>query len=252
MKRIILFASLLITALAFISNFSACNNAEASKIDAVNDLTPVDVHNIEWRKKFIAELLPLTPAERKEKIDKVVPALNGQFIQNLRSAGYTCTDDITITYVFGSSDDAGAMDGKGKKHEKTFFTDELFAVAKGGKCLGDSIMALVACFNGVFYVNWKGDYQTIGVYEPIFTIEKGFGTNRYVEWKTAVWVAKVFGLPIHKGQGWNGPILSPEEAEKLEPKLGEVPVTVEVYEGDTFNLGNMTLTRNGKVIHAIE
>ncbi|MEK7106299.1 MAG: hypothetical protein AAB895_02995, partial [Patescibacteria group bacterium] len=94
------------------------------------------------------------------------------------------------------------------------------------------------------------DNQLIGTYDLTFTIGKGVGINRYVEYMNSIWLAEIFSLPLHEGQGWSGPIITPQRARELYNQLGETAVTVEVYEDDIFNLRDKTYTHNGKVTHA--
>lgn len=248
MKKILSTCLALVIVISANFYLTSCAEAKASKIDAVDGILAVDVHDMGWRREFIASLKPLTPAERKARVDQVVPRLNAQLIENLQRAGFNC-EITSITYVFGSGDAEGVTSGDGKKYDNAYFVDDLYAVVKGGTCFGDSVMAFVECFNGVFRIKGK-DQDVIGDYSPIFTIEKGWGINRYVEYRNSIWLAEVFGLTLHKGQGWDGKVITPKEAYDLYNQLGETAVTVEVYEGDVFNLGNMTYTSKGKVVHA--
>jgi hypothetical protein len=247
MKKNLSFIVAAILLIGIDAYFVSCSNAKASNVDVVNGTQPVDVHDIQWKKQFIASLKPLSPVERKTRIDQVVPRLNTQLVENLRERGFGC-EIKSITYVFGSGTAKEVASGDGNTYNG-HFDDQLYAVIKGGDCFKDSLMAFVQCFNGVFVI--EGDNQeTIGTYAPVFTIGKGWGINRYVEYLNSVWLAEVFGIPLHEGQGWDGKIITPARARELYNQLGETAVTVEVYEGDVFDLGNMTYTHFGKVLHA--
>lgn len=250
MKKLRLFSFLLITALSFLSiNFSSCTGAKAANpVDVVNGTTPINTHDIEWRKDFIAKLKPLTPEQRKEEIDRVLPRLNGSLFGAIRAGGFDC-EITSVTYMFGSGTADSVASGDGKKYNG-YFEDQLYAVAKGPKCIKDSVTVFVQCFNG--YVTLKGDEsnQVVGTYLPAFTIQIGNGANRYVDYRTAIWLADIFDIPLHKGRSWKDPLITPKEAYTLFDKLGEVPVTMEVYPGDVFNLGDQTYTHNGVVKHA--
>ncbi|HVY36002.1 MAG TPA: hypothetical protein VG982_01845 [Candidatus Paceibacterota bacterium] len=247
MKKLSFFCLVLITALTMSFHFSSCSNADANKVDVVNGVQPFDVHDITWRKEFIASLKPLTPEQRRQRIDDVLPHLNASLVSTLRENGLDC-EIKSITYMFGSGTAKGVSSGDGEKYDGTY-EDQLYAVVKGGKCFGDSVVAFVQCFNGVFSLKGKNN-DVIGTYYPSFTIEKNKGINYYVDYQTAIWLAECFDIPLYKGQGWSGPSVTPKEAREMENNLDNVQVTVRVNEGDHFDLGNMTYTHNGAVTYA--
>ncbi len=230
-----MFAALLIIGIG--ETLSSCSSAGATKLDVVNGTVPVSVHDIEWRKSLIETLKPMTPTERKAEIDKVLPRLNSQLVASLRERGYGC-DIASIEYVFGSGTSESVESGDGNTYSG-FYEDQLYAVIKGDKCFKDSMMVFVQCFNGTFVIDGKSIYS-IGIYEPSFTIEKGKGINSYVDYRTAVWIAEQFNLPLYKGQGWKGPIITPTQARQYENDLDRQAITVKVYPGDYFNLGTIT------------
>lgn len=237
MKKLLFLALCLIGLSVWIYS---CSSANAKPVDVVNGTQPFDVHDIEWKKNFIESLKPLTPKERKEKIDQVLPRLNSSLVKSIRSRGFDC-EIKTITYVFGSGTAKKVASGDGANYDGVF-TDQLYAVVKGGKCFGDSLMAFVQCFNGVFTIEGENQ-QTIGTYAPVFTIGKGFGINRYVDYGTSIWLAEKFHLTLYTGKGWDPKnIITPEKARQLEHDLLNTQVTVRVNEGDVFDLGNMTYT----------
>lgn len=235
--------------LLIIGTYFSCSKTQTVKAaevdDVVNGPVPVDVHDIEWRKRFIQKLKPLTADQRKVEIEKALPHLNTSLAMMLQNHGYNC--EFKITYVFGSGNADSVKSGDGKYY-RGGFKDQLYAIVKG-PCFKDSLITFVQCFNGVFVIEGENQ-QIIGTYNPIFTIEKGRGLNWYVEYFNAIDLAEAFNLPLHRGQGWKGPLVTPTQARALYPTLGERAVTVEVYEGDIFNVGDMTYTHNGKVMHA--
>lgn len=238
MKKGICYVTVLV---ALCIAFASCNKGE--NVDVVNGVEAVDVHDIKWRTEFINSLKDLTPAQRKEKIDEVVPRLNSQLVATLQAHGKDC-EVKSITYVFGSGQARQVASGDGKLHDG-YFNDQLYAVVKGGACFGDSLMAFVRCFNGVFIIEGENQ-EVIGTYEPVFTIGKGQGINTYVDYRTSIWLAEKFKLTLYKGRAWDSSkVITPKQAYKLEPDLAEVPVTVRVFAGDHFDLGAMTY--NGKV-----
>lgn len=227
-------------AFIFIFTASSCskNGDKNPQIDVVNGLTPMDVHDIQWRKDLITRLKSLTPAQRKAEIDKEVPRLNSQLVAYLVSRGKTCPVK-NITYGFGSGK-ADSVESARSPRQNGVFTDQLFAIVKGGKCFGDSLIVFVQCFNGTFAL--AGDnLETIGTYVPEFTIAKGRGLNNYVDYQTSIWLAEKFNLKLYKSHSWDDTkVISPADARALETKLDSIPVTVRVFAGDHFNLSDMT------------
>lgn len=228
--------------------FSSCTQTKgAALIDVVNGTMAVNPHDTTWRKEFIAKLKPLTPEQRRVEIDRVLPRLNSSIMSRL-DGSFNCTN-VAITYMFGSGTADSVASGDGKKYSG-YFKDELYAVVKSPNCITDSVTLFVKCFNG--WVTMKADdgWQVIGSYDPVFTIEKDWGINRYVDYRTAIWLAEKFQLTIYEGHGKGRKVITPEKAYALEGKLGENFVNVPVDPGDVFNLGNMTYTHSGEIKHA--
>lgn len=235
MKKITVFG---LSALLILSIYNySCTHASAASIDVVNGTQPVNPHDIEWRTDFIAKLKPMTPEERRLEIDKVLPRLNGSVMAALQGK-FNCKD-VSITYMFGSGTADSVASGDGKKYSG-YFKDQLYAVVKSPHCITDSVTLFVQCFNG--WVTLKADegVQVIGSYKPVFTIQKGWGLNRYVDYLTSIWIAEKFNLTLHKGQGVDGEIITPAQAREYKDKLAQQAVTVEIHPGDVVDLGNMT------------
>jgi hypothetical protein len=244
---------LLLVAIASVSVFYACNEVNASKLDVVNNIPPMDVHDIAFRQMIVDSIQKLPIEKRADYMNEVAPHLTPKLVKNLRNRGFTC-DITSITYMLGKGRADSVTSGDGKKYSGTYGyvegkpAGELFAVVKGNsECFKDSLIVFVACLNGTFEI--EGDNtQALGSYDPVFVIEKGNGINSYVDYQTSIWLADIFDIKLTQGPG--GKVLTPEEAYALEQKVGSIPVTAKVSPGDIFNLGNMTYTHNGKVIHA--
>lgn len=236
MKKVFFFSFALITVLGFSFYFSSCSNAVASKIDVVNDIPPMDVHDAAWRKEFIAKLKPLSPEQRAKEIEQVAPRLNSQILAYLRIRGYKC-DIEPITYVFGSGNADSVSSGNGTTNNSGIFTDQLYAVIKGGDCLKkDSLMMFVQCFNGV--VSIVGDTYVVGSYNTAFSVEKGKGYNHYVDYQTSIFIAEQFNIPLYSGK--ERKVITPQRARELEDSLEFIQVTPRAEPGDRVDLGNMT------------
>jgi hypothetical protein len=240
MKRVLKYVSLLFAMIIVVIGLDHCLGKNAAEVDVVNGIKPFDVHNIEWRKAFIAKLKPLTPAQRKEEIDKVLPYLNGSLMNTVRKNGYDC-DVKTVTYVFGSGTAKKVASGDGKQYDG-YFNDQLYAVVKGDKCFKDSLMLFVACFNGVFTIENNKDNQVIGTYEPSFTIEKNWGLNHYVDYQTSIWIARYFNIPIYIGKNMDK-MITPDRALELEDSVAYYQIAPKVFPGDHFDLGTMKYTK---------
>lgn len=252
MKKIMFIVGFCTLAVAIGRIFSSCMQAKAvAPLDVVHGTKPMDAPGMDSRSSFIASLKPLSPAERKKRIDKEYPRLCGQLFRNLHAVGLTC-QATSVGFVFGSGKADSVSSGDGLRHSG-IFTDELFAVVKG-PCFkdkdSDSLCVFVACFNGTFYLNGKL-LENVGSYTPVFTIEQNYGLNHYVDYHTAIWLAQKFHLPIFVGHGKNKKPITAEKAYTLEGQLGEKFVNADVYPGDVIDLGNMTYTHGSEVRHAV-
>ncbi len=253
---IFLILSGIIFFLMYNCNVSCTNAGATKKLDIVNGTAPMDIHDIEWRKAFIAELKELSPEQRIAQINRVLPRLNAQLVASLHKRGLAC-EIVSISYGFGTGDAEAVGSGDGHKYDGVF-EDQLFAIVKGkpgNHCfkdsLGfrDSLVVFVQCFNGTFVINGEATYGDIlipSTSSPRFTIEKGMGINHYVDYRTSIWLAKKMGLKIFKGKGRGRKEITPESAYEFEPYLGRIFVNVPVNEGDQFDLGRMTYTPANK------
>lgn len=235
MKKIIILALLF---LGVISNTHLTSCSDAKAIDVVEGVIPVQTDA--WRSTLVRSLqLAGSDEERAEILNNATNRLTNQLIGFLRNSGYTCRID-TVLYRYGSGKADNVAGGDRKSHDG-IFKDQPYAVIKGDTCFKDSMYVFIRCFNGTFSLNAPGA-TTIGSGSPRFTIERLQGINRYVDYRTSIWLADRFDLVLYEGRGWTGQRISPERALALEDSLAWKPVTVRVYTGDHFDLGTMTYT----------
>jgi hypothetical protein len=221
----------------------SCNKDAKDEValDVVNDTQAVREDS--WRTKLVRELQSAPDdVARTAILEKNGTRLTTQLVSFLRSERYNCPID-TIMYRYGGGKAIDVASGDGNKYSGEF-KSQPYAVIQGGACFGDQLYVFIRCFNGTFSINSKNS-TSIGGGSQVFTIEKGKGINYYADYRTTIWIAENFELPLYKGSGWKSEnIISPEEALQLESQLADVQVTVRVHPGDRFDLRNMTL--NGK------
>lgn len=235
MKKLTVLLMLCVVVSGVLSLYS-CSNAKA--VDVVEGVIPV--HTDAWRSQLVRSLqLAGTDQERTEILNNATNRLTNQLIGFLRTSGYNCRID-TILYRYGSGK-ADAVAGGDKKNHTGVFKDQPYAVIKGDTCFQDSMYVFIRCFNGTFSLSAPGA-TTIGTGPTEFTIDRLQGINRYVDYKTSIWLANRFDLVLYEGQGWAGKRISSERALQLEDSLAYKAVTVRVYPGDHFDLGTMTYT----------
>jgi len=217
------------------SFFFACGK------DVVEDRDPVN--SDDWRTELVTQLRSAqNDAERSIIMEENGVRLTSQLIYFLKSNGYDCRID-TIEYRYGSGKAMDVASGDGNTYDGKF-KSQPYAIVKGGECFKDSMFVFILCFNGTFSLS-SSDSRIIGHGSQVFTIGRGKGINYYVDYRTSVWLAETFNLPLYKGKGWNEKnIINPEEALALENEIDRIQVTVKVFPGDRFDLRNMTL--NGR------
>jgi hypothetical protein len=247
-KKMLLFAMIFI-AFGTTFYFTSCNSANAKKLDVARDITPAVTPTREVV-TLIDQIRQADP-NQQAKILSQNEWLNQRLIMHALQNKYITAKQAenidTVAYYYGSSD-AQAKNKNGKLFDGKI-VDELvgFIYIKNVK---KPVRIIVYCTNGMFGPELE-NMKRVGTLPLIFDIEVGNGPNRYVEYSTSIWLADIFGLTLHQGRGWDGPQITPEQAYTLQDSLGKVPVTMRVYPGDRFNLGNMTYTRyDGKVFHA--
>lgn len=192
-----------------------------------------------WRTQFVHQLQTAkNDSERQVLMEQNGVHLTTQLIAFLRSQGFPCSID-TIIYRYGSGTADSVSSGDGKKHTGTF-SSQPYAIVKGDSCFNDSLFVFILCFNGTFTIH-STNSVVIGSSSPKFVIEKGKGLTSYVDYETSIWIARHFHLPLYKGKFWDSTkVISPDEALRLIPYLRKTQVTVRVFTGDRFDLGNMT------------
>ncbi len=242
MKKLHLFSFLLITALGcFLSiNFSSCNSASA--LDVVEGVTPVQTE--EWRTELVRSMqIAGNDQERVAILNRETVRLTNGIIRFLRSSGYECPIN-TITYHYGSGKAEGVTGGDSTEH-KGKFTNQPYAIVKGGACFKDSLSVFILCYNETFSLQPRRS-APIGIGSPslIFTIEQGKGLDHYVDQETIFLIANRFKkVVLYEGRNWDqDKIISVERARHLYTtgKIRDIQVTAGVYPGDRFDLGAMT------------
>jgi hypothetical protein len=205
--------------------------------DVVKDHQPVSSDS--WRTDLVKKIQSAeNDAERNTLMEKNGQVLTTQLISFLRTNGYNCNID-TIMYRYGSGKAKDVASGD-KKTYSGHFDPQPYAIVKGGSCFKDSLYVFILCFNGTFQL--KSNSSSIGNGNLIFTIKKGEGINRYVDYKTSIWLADQFDLPLYKGKKMiRTKKITPETALSLARLIDSVQVTVKVFPGDRFDLGKMTL-----------
>ena len=191
-----------------------------------------------WRTQLVQDIQNAPNDEvRIKMLNQRSSYLTQQLIMYLRNNGYKCPID-TILYRYGSGK-AKNVTSKNGKHSGPF-KPQPYAVIKGGKCFKDSMYVFILCFNGTFSLT-SSDASNIGGGSPRFTIAAGNGINSYVNYKTSIDLAETFHIPIYKGKGWDATNrITPAQARALENQIDQHQITVRVFEGDLFDLGNMT------------
>lgn len=215
-------------------SISACTK----KTDLVNGIDPMMAPDND-----VIHLIndQLHNAKSKEDMKKILDANPWvaprivTFARNLKILKDDAKVD-SVVFCWGSAN-AQAQDKTGKWF-KGKFTDQLVAfIFHDG--LPKPTGVIVTCTNGV--ITSLEDLNRIGTQSLEFTIEKGFGINKYVDFETSILLAERFNLALYKGPSISeGTKITPDEARKLKLSLSTVKVTVLVYPGDRFDLGKMT------------
>ncbi len=147
----------------------------------------------------------------------------------------------SVVYYFGSTE-AQAEDNTKKIFNGKIMDETVgFIYFNGSK---EPVGIIVYCQNGTFGA-FEGDgLRRLGQTTLEFTIAKGKGINHYVDYQTSISLAQRFDLLLYKGKKLvTNSTVGYDEARLLEPDLDNTQVTVLVYEGDHFNLRDMTYTR---------
>lgn len=217
----------------------ACTNASAK--DVVEDVIPVQTET--WRTELVRSMqIAGNDHERVEILNRETVRLSNGIIRFLRSSGYKCPID-TITYHYGSGKAEGVTGGDSTSH-KGKFTDQPYAVVKGGECFKDSLHVFILCYNETFSLTARRSVP-LGTGSPqlVFTIEKGKGLDHYVDQETIFLIADAFNITLYEGREWDPKnTISIERARHLYTtgRIKEVQVTAQVFPGDIVDLGAMT------------
>lgn len=239
MKKNFLFWLAVILISAEITHVS-CSNAKGSGLDVARGITPMVTPSPEVV-SFIDEFRQTDPSQQAALLSKN-SWLNQRLIMYARENKYIPAGAVidSVAYHYGSSK-AQAADKTGKIF-KGHITDELvgFVYIKGAKNNPTGI--IVYCTNGTFGP-LSENLRRVGTLSGIFTIKKGQGITPYVDYQTSIMLAEYFSLPLYRGKiQTEENRITPTVAKNMESNTDRVQVTVRVYEGDVFNLNNMTYT----------
>ena len=214
-------------------------------VDVVNGITPASSALSDIR-VTLQELARMPTNQREARLRQDWPRLEQGVVYFLRRANRLPdnTEVERVEFRFGSLDHVRAQDGAGNQHEG-YFRDQLVARVY---LRGDQkpVDVIVQCLNGTFFL--PEDYnklQPIGSYNVAerFTIGPREGLIHHVDFPVAIDLAERFHLPLYRGRHMKDKAqISPAEARRLEPMTDRVQVTVQVYEGDAFDLVSMTYT----------
>lgn len=238
-------ASLAIAVVAVIWIRPGTNIAE--RVDVVNGVRPAStaLHGIHG---YAEELARLPEAERAAYLQRERPRLEQGVVYYLRHDVRRLQPTQQVDHVeffFGSLNHVTADDGEGIKHTG-YFKDQLVARVYLADGTGQPIDVLVKCLNCWFVLPGQVEQlQSLGAARvvEVFTIERGWGLTRYVDYPVAIDIAERFNLPLYRGKAHTEQHrISSEEARRLEYNTDRVQVTVHVIEGDKFDLINMTFT----------
>ena len=153
----------------------------------------------------------------------------------------------SVALFFGSGQ--GKANDKFMETHKGYFKNELIAAlyVHGTK---DPIYFFVKCTNGLMEPVDHNLIRIGSTSDLVFIIQQGQGLCSHVDYKTSILLARAFGLNLftEKNRAQN---ITYDQALALENETDQIQVTVDVYEGDRFDLNTMTLTRKGKETAAI-
>lgn len=145
---------------------------------------------------------------------------------------------IRVEFKFGSVDRIYAQQAGGDKRFG-YISDQLVAViyVEGAK---EPRLFIVECTNGMSApLDKVGKLQTVGSHTPVmqFTIAPGQGLVHHLDFPAAIDVARRCHLEVYRTKEMTpGNRVSYAQALALEPRTGEIQVTVKVATGDTFDL----------------
>lgn len=223
--------------------------SKTQAVDVVNGVTPVSTALGDIR-VTLAELAQMPVEQRETRLRQEWPNLEESVVYFLRQRDRLPRDAEVerVRFFFGSMDNVRAVDGDGNMHEG-YFRDQLVARVdiRGHE---KPIDVIVQCLNGVMSLPEDlAALQPLGTATPEqrFTIGPREGLVHHVDYPVAIDLAQRFNLPLYRGQHMTETArITPDQARQLEPMTDRVQVTVQVYEGDTFDLMRMSFTPSSR------
>jgi hypothetical protein len=221
--------------------------AEAYLVDVVRGVQPVSDHFTERAVSIQAALKELPPEKRAAYIKENYPNLDEQAVLYLERRGKLRPTDTVerVEFRFGSLDsvvaETGEIDADGKpKEARGYFKEQLVAlVFVAGR--DEPFAVIMECGNGLLnHLPEDERFSVAGVFEPRieFTVQSGESLNDHTDHETALDFAERCGLQVTRGRGKDLKTVSVAAARGLN--TDEVLVRVIVYDGDRFNLRDMT------------
>lgn len=201
------------------------------EIDVVRGVTPV--HNWDSNTTSLLDSLKNIPDKQKMTfIQKKLPHLTPALCRYVEERFAKTTID-SIVYSFGSGKAQGVLDAAGARHDGVF-NNELIAYIwlKPDQLKKNPVKVFVRCLNGMFEI--QGDSR-LGLVPSEFVIQKDEGLCHHLDFKTSIWLAEKFHLPLFKGKKVRDKFkITPNQARKINTNKNQVMVLV--YPGDTFRL----------------
>lgn len=245
MKRILL-------VLLGVTLLFSCSKEQTKKIDLVNDLDPVHRLNNDHT-RIMAAIVSVPDDEKMDYINEHWPTLANDVVYWIKSypghlpedARISNTAVIDSTVLFYGSGEGIANDNKMKKYEGEF-TGRLIAAIYIHGDVNNPHLYFVECVNGlVISVESKQNVKRLGRTNNDFefTIASGEGLCHHVSYETSIMMAESFALPLYRGRNQlQSKRITYAEGRSLRGKTDQIQVTVQVYEGDHFNLNTGVYT----------
>lgn len=219
----------------------ACGKKPAG-VDLARGITPVSTQFAGIR-TTLEQLAALPPAQRQEVLRREYPHLETDLVYFLRRNNKLSANQRveSVEFLLGSASGIKAEDRHGVVHEG-YIKDQLLAKVKVVG-VNKPITVIVECLNGTF--DLPGGLQSLGRYTPEeqFVIGPREGLIHHVDFRTAIDLAERFNLPLYRTQNMDSRNrITPAIARSMESNTDRIQVTVQVYEGDRFDLVNMRFT----------
>lgn len=242
---------ILLVAAALFWSHAASN---AAGVDVVNGVPAVSTtfnsptSTEESMDATLAAFRSMPPANRAAYMQAHHPHLAVSIVTFLRQHGKLGTAQPVdrVQYLFGSMSGVVAETAHGGT-ASGHFNDQLLALVYPTG-VAKPIVIIVQCTNGLleFPAGSLEQMQSVGTQtanQMVFTINRGQGLTRYVDYHMAIWLAQHFNLPIQKRvMGGHFQEISADEAYRLESQTDTTLVRPLVSTGDRFDLANMTYT----------